>query len=74
MIQIENVRSRKGGVKSLVHSEDFGLNQIDESVIIKYDVEKAMAQYNVRSTPLTNLVGADGNTDSTLYTGEPGFA
>jgi hypothetical protein len=59
MIQIENARSRKGGMKSLKFSEDFGSNQIDESVLIKYDVEKAMAQYTIKKIPLTNGEPAD---------------
>ena len=59
MIQIEDRRSRKGGLKTMIKSEDFGLNQIDESVLMKYDVDKAMAQYMVKSTPLTNGEPAD---------------
>jgi len=59
MIQIENVRSRKGGMKKVVHEEKWGINQIDEAVIIKYDVDKAMAQYAIKSTPLTNGEPAD---------------
>jgi hypothetical protein len=54
MIQLENCRSRKGGMKSLKHSEDFGENQIEDSVLIKYDVDKAMAQYTIKKIPITN--------------------
>jgi len=54
MIQVENRLSRKGRVKTIVEEVDNGKNSIPESILLKYDVEKAISRYIIKPSPLTN--------------------